>query len=626
MKGRLHLLPRPRQLEFAKEVLGLGAQPELVYSGERGPVVERACARIASALAPVGSPARPGSRLRVELRVDASLGLPPEGFALAITPRGVSLQARDARGLNWGASALLQIALQRAPHLPCLTMRDWPELAARGYMLDISRDRVPTAATLAEIVDLLELLRVNQFQLYSEHTFAYREHERVWRNASPLDAEEIRELDRRCRERGIELVPNQNGFGHMERWLKHEPYAALGELAGSKDGPGSTLAPTPESVRFVQSLYAELLPNFSSRMVNIGLDEPFELGRGRSRELCAARGKGRVYLDYLLALVEPLRAQGHTVQVWGDIIGQHPELIPELPRDRLVALAWGYEAPIDLEEVPASIRNALASADVDLESLRGFALQAERYARCGVPFYVCPGTSSWLSLVGRVPNALGNLRDAAEVGAASGALGMLITDWGDQGHLQPPVVSLPGLCYGAALAWSSESQAELDLFGAIDALVVRDRTRTVGAALARLGSLVDLVGIRALNSSPLAQALLRPFKRYAPTWGRTNRARLRAIVAELDATIVELVRAEPCGFGGAIAARELAQAAGLARHGAFRLMHAALGEGPEPAQLAEELTELIDEQRVCWLARSRSGGLADSLRRLETARSEYETA
>ncbi|HTO09683.1 MAG TPA: glycoside hydrolase family 20 zincin-like fold domain-containing protein [Myxococcota bacterium] len=611
MKGQLHLLPRPRELEFAPGVCVLDRAPEVAQRGARAVTVARARERVA------------GLRTRVALRIDPAQATGAEGFELAITPDGAEVSGRDARGLNWGVSALLQIARQRESQLPCLHMRDWPELAERGYMLDVSRDRVPTMATVAELVDLCESLRLNQLQLYTEHTFAYRDHAEVWRDASPFTPDEIRTIDGWCAARGIELVPNQNGFGHMERWLRHPRYAPLAELGEGAPGPGSTLAPTPEAVAFVRSLYAELLPSFSSHKVNIGCDEPFELGRGRSKERCEREGKGRVYLNYVSQLISGLQAEGRTVQLWGDIIGQHPELIPELPRERLVALAWGYEAPIDPAEIPRNIWDSLVALGVDVEAIRGFAVQARRYQRAGVPFTVCPGTSSWLSLVGRVPNALGNVSDAARAAREFGARGMLITDWGDLGHLQPPVVSLPGLCLGAALAWASESQGELDLFGAIDALVVRDATGTIGAALARLGELYLRTGIRALNSSPLAMALLRPFRRYEPTWGRTDRARLDAIVDEIDRTRAELARAAPQGFGGRIVARELSQAAALARHGAFRLMHACLHEGPPAELLRRELGQAIDEQRACWLARSREGGLRDSLGRLEHARAEY---
>ena len=59
-----------------------------------------------------------------------------------------------------------------------------PAFDRRGYMLDISRDRVPTMETLEWLVDVLSQLRFNELQLYVEHTFQYRGHERIWRDAS----------------------------------------------------------------------------------------------------------------------------------------------------------------------------------------------------------------------------------------------------------------------------------------------------------------------------------------------------------------------------------------------------------------------------------------------------------
>ena len=100
----------------------------------------------------------------------------------------------------------------------------------RGYMLDVSRDKVPTMSTLRQIVDLLKVCNYNQFQLYTEHTFRYAKHEPAWRNASPLTPAEVRELDAYCRMNDIELVPNQNSFGHLERWLKLPEYNALAAM------------------------------------------------------------------------------------------------------------------------------------------------------------------------------------------------------------------------------------------------------------------------------------------------------------------------------------------------------------------------------------------------------------
>ena len=90
-------------------------------------------------------------------------------------------------------------------------------------MLDISRGRVPTLHTLLDLTSRLADFKINEFQLYTEHTFAYRHYAPVWRGWGPFTGEEILRLDAHCRKLGIELVPNQNSFGHLRYWLAYPP-------------------------------------------------------------------------------------------------------------------------------------------------------------------------------------------------------------------------------------------------------------------------------------------------------------------------------------------------------------------------------------------------------------------
>ena len=166
-------------------------------------------------------------------------------------------------------------------------------------MLDVSRNRVPTMQTLLELVDLLASWKINQLQLYTEHTFAYRNHPEVWADASPMTGEEILALDAYCRERFIELVPNQNSYGHMTRWLTHERYRPLADAPdgcdtrwGHYDYPLSLCPVDPGSIELVRSIFDELLPHFSSRQFNIGGDETIDLGQVRSKEAVEQRRRG----------------------------------------------------------------------------------------------------------------------------------------------------------------------------------------------------------------------------------------------------------------------------------------------------------------------------------------------
>ena len=158
---------------------------------------------------------------------DGSTGRCPPGLRAAHRPAGVELVAADDAGLFYGGATLAQLARIHDGSLPAgLVARPSRSAGARRHARHLPRQG-PDHGQPAERDRPLASLKVNQVQLYSEHTFAYRDHPTVHAEASPLDAEEIRQLDAFCRARHVELVPNQNCLGHMNRWLAHEPYRPL---------------------------------------------------------------------------------------------------------------------------------------------------------------------------------------------------------------------------------------------------------------------------------------------------------------------------------------------------------------------------------------------------------------
>ena len=536
--------------------------------------------------------------------------LRPQGYRLTLSSQGeVTIAAADEAGAFYARQTLAQLRRQLGDDAWVVgEIEDWPDFPVRGVMLDISRDKVPTMATLFVLVDLFAELKINQLQLYTEHTFAYAGHPDVWRDASPMTPTEIRELDRYCRARFIELVPNQNSFGHMARWLKHPRYEPLAEKPdgftfpwGTKHDGGFSLNPLdPRSLALVESLYDELLPNFSSRIINVGCDETFDLGLGKSRAECERRGKERVYLDFLLKIHDAVTRRGRTMQFWGDIVLHEPELIPQLPKD-VIALNWGYDADHPFEK------------------------ETRAFADAGVPFYVCPGTSSWLSITGRTDNALANLKSAAVNGLANGAIGYLNTDWGDLGHLQYLPVSFLGFVAGAACAWCYETNQTLDLARCLDLHVFRDVAGVMGRLMHDLGNVYQEVKTPMAMSTRLFWSLVGGEERrklwevITPAEFDDAESRLNEIVERLDAA--RMTRAD-----AVLVADEIRNAAAMLRfachQGRRRLGVATMADDA----LLAWLDDIIAEHRRLWLARNRVGGLADSCRQLEARRAEYAGA
>ncbi|WP_020580291.1 beta-N-acetylhexosaminidase [Actinopolymorpha alba] len=629
----LSLLPCPRTADLDPGHCSLTADPIAGPASQRRIVIEAADAgellatarRLRDAIRTIAgvdweisaTTVGPAHEVGAILRLNPDSAVPDQGYELSITPERLLVEAGTPQGVFYGVCTLIQVIEQSAPELPCLRISDWPDHAARGVMLDVSRDKVPTMETVYALIDLLAGWKINQIQLYTEHTFAYRRHPEVWANASPFTGEEILALDAYCKERHIELVPNQNSFGHMHRWLELPRYAPLGEVSegfvtpwGEMRGPFSLAPGDPGSLELVKELYDELLPHFSSKQFNVGCDETFDLGQGRTKELCEEQGTGRVYLDFLLKIYAEVTARGYTMQFWGDIIEQHPELIPELPKDA-VALGWGYEAD------------------------HPFGTLCERYAAAGVAFYTCPGTSSWNSIAGRSKNALGNLLSAAENGLRHGATGYLITDWGDRGHWQVLPVSYLGYAAGAAYSWDLESNRDLDVAEATSWHAFKDPTGSLGRLAYDLGNVYTKVGIEPHNSSVLFWILQSSMEKlatnthaYGPRVGELSPDTLRESLAAVDEAMGVLDAAQSTAADAELVREEFLNTARLLRHACRRGLLALGAEGGDDVrrELAADLEGIIEEYNRLWLARNRPGGLSDSVRRLENLRPDYADA
>lgn len=322
-----------------------------------------------------------------------------------------------------------------------------------AYEYDVTRDKFPKAAALRRVADIVSSLGYSQLQLYFKDSFAYAAHPEVWKNRGRITADEVKAFDAYCRTKNLELVPYQSGFGHLEPWMKHARYRKLAEHDGkyfctalNREMNGAALCPTdPAALAFLDGLFDELFPCFSSPYVNLGCDEVWDIHAetGRSAAEIRAKGPGRVYLEFLLKMNERVKARGKTMMFWSDIIRNHPELVNELPAD-MIALDWNYEAAAPYNLTTAALKRAPCR------------------------YYVCPGTSSWCSFFGRHHTMRANVYNAYHWGRRNGAEGLLLTDWGDNGHPQPWIVSLPSLVYTSLLFKKGKAPTDEEIAAKVD--------------------------------------------------------------------------------------------------------------------------------------------------------------
>ena len=347
-----------------------------------------------------------------------------QAYALKVTSREAVAVARTPQGLYYAAQTLRQLLTDKGS-LPCVSIVDWPTYSYRGVMLDISRFKVPTLASLFERIERLASLKINVFQLYTEHTFAFRRHPEIGRDCGSMSAEDIIELDAFCKEHFVDLNANLQSFGHHRHLLSIPKY---NDLAEKPDQPWTLCPVDSRTYELLDDLYAECLPAYSSGLFNASCDETWDLGLGRSAGRVGRIGIGRVYLGHIKKIERLARKYGKRMMIWGDIVLKHPECIPDVPDD-VIMLDWSYGAGGDL---------------------RGL----KRVAAAGLEHWSCPGTSTWTRLFADVENACGNIAERAVAGQRSGATGLLNTDWGDGGHPQMPANSYHAYAFGAEQGWT----------------------------------------------------------------------------------------------------------------------------------------------------------------------------
>lgn len=534
-----------------------------------------------------------------------------QAYIIKIEKEAISIIGQNEAAIFYAKQTIMQLvsyALNENQPLPCITIKDYPNFERRGFMLDISRNKVPTMQTLYNLIDMLASWKINELQLYTEHTFAYKNHKLVWQNYSPMSAEEIQTLDKYCIEKFIDLVPNQNSFGHFENWLKYDEYLDLAECPQTCKtiwGPSkrSSLDPTnPKSLELMQELYAELLPNFSSKFFNIGCDETVELGLGKSAPVCNKESKGKVYLDYLIKLNSEANKHGKQTQFWGDIITNHPEMIPELPKN-MIAMVWGYD-----DSFPAG-------------------KNLPKFIDAGIDFYVCPGTSCWNSLIGRNTNGFENLKNAAIQGKQYGAKGYLTTNWGDNGHWQPLSVSYAGILLGSAYAWNYSEQSLQNIEFLLNHYVFQDASQNTAKAILKLGYADQKTNIPNGNAN-IFHLMLYRYKWTIDGFYQTKTMTSEGLIAaekEINDALQILKKAKPMSQDSIIIIAETELAAKLALHS----IHLGLARleakdkatenipAEKKAELEKELKPLIEQHKKLWIVRNRVGGIDDSAGKME---------
>jgi hypothetical protein len=210
--------------------------------------------------------------------------------------------------------------------------------AIKGFHLDL-RIQPMTMAALHQFVSILHQQGINTLIMEWEGTFPFSSNP-VIPNRYAYSKQSIDSFILYCKEIGVDVVPLQQCFGHVEYILRHYRYASLREDQENYSQV-CPLKAALDSELFVQ-LFKELVATHPSKYFHIGGDETYLLGHcPLCRKKAEEVGKSRLYIDYIKMICDIVLALGKQPVLWADIALKYPDAIRELPKGTIF-VDWNY--------------------------------------------------------------------------------------------------------------------------------------------------------------------------------------------------------------------------------------------------------------------------------------------
>lgn len=182
-----------------------------------------------------------------------------------------------------------------------------------GLMLDASRGAVPTVESACRMLGYLAVMGYNMAMLYTEDTVELEGRPYFGYMRGRYTAEELRAIDDCAFSLGIELIPCIECYGHMEKYL------IWGEAAAIKDTDRILLAREERTFDFLDSLISTVSSCVRSRRIHVGMDEAWDMGRGKFLTKHGYVPPFRIFNEYMERLIAITRKHGLRPMMWSDM-------------------------------------------------------------------------------------------------------------------------------------------------------------------------------------------------------------------------------------------------------------------------------------------------------------------
>ena len=180
-------------------------------------------------------------------------------------------------------------------------------------MIDCSRNAVMNIKTLKQWIDVCADMGYNSVMLYTEDTYEIEGHPYFGYARGRYTKAELKELDAYAVSRGIELIPFIQTLAHIEgifRWRDYAPVHDIDDIL---------MYGEERTYELIDAMFDTLSECFTTRTVNVGMDEAHNMGRGKYFDLYGESNHTELLLSHLNRVAEIAERHGFEICMWSDM-------------------------------------------------------------------------------------------------------------------------------------------------------------------------------------------------------------------------------------------------------------------------------------------------------------------
>ena len=309
-----------------------------------------------------------------------------------------------------------------------------------GVMLDCSRNAVMNLKTVKKFVDILSKMGYNTLMLYTEDTYEVNNQPFFGHLRGRYSKDELKEIDRYCKNAGIELIACIQTLAHLENMFKWRSI-----YDDVKDCDNVLLIDDENTYKLIEDMISTVAECFSSRKIHIGMDEAYRVGRGKFQDKFGVQDKFEIMNRHLHKVCEITDKYGLEPFIWSDMF---------------VKLATGtdnqYDKNIDstkiLEKAQLPENISLVYWDYYSTDYNDYAKRIETNKMFGRNVYFAGGAWTWKGFAPDNKFSIASTDAAVKACRDCDIEGMFFTVWGDNGSECSKFAVLPSLMYAAEAA------------------------------------------------------------------------------------------------------------------------------------------------------------------------------